>query len=338
MPVKEFNFSAGFSIEPKLRKKVCLITGVTGQDGSFLAEFLLNKGYEVHGMMRRGAVDTIKNIEGIKNKITLHYGDLQNSNPFCGIIYDIQPDEIYNLAAQSDVRISFDIPEYTFDITAVGVIRLLEAVKMFSPRSKIYQASSSEMYGDFPPPQDERTPMIPQSPYGIAKYAAYRLIQTYREGQGLFACNGILFNHESERRGDNFVTQKIVKGLLDCKMGLKKEFYLGNLNAKRDWGYAKDYVEVMWLMLQKESPDDYVIGTGYVYSITDFLKEAATCIKINWEDCVRIDRDLYRPNEVNYLLADPRKAKEVLGWESKTSFRELVKIMVDSEINRRGGC
>jgi GDPmannose 4,6-dehydratase len=337
MPVKEVNFSTTFSVEPRLRKRVAFITGITGQDGSFLAEFLLNRGYEVHGLMRRGALDTTKNINDIKDKLILHYGDLQNSNPLGGIIYEIQPDEIYNLAAQSDVRISFDIPEYTFDITAVGVIRLLEAVKMFSPMSKIYQASSSEMYGDYPPPQNERTPMIPQSPYGIAKYAAYRLIQTYREGQGLFACNGILFNHESERRGENFVTQKIVKGLLDCKMGLKKDFYLGNINAKRDWGYAKDYVEVMWLMLQQDKADDYVIGTGVGHSITDFLKEVATCITINWEDYVRIDRDLYRPNEVNYLLADPRKAKEVLGWEAKTSFKELVQIMVNSEINRRGG-
>ena len=336
MVVKEVNFSTGFSIESTLRKRVALITGVTGQDGSFLAEFLLGKGYEVHGLIRRGALDNTKNIAAIKDKIFLHYGDLQNSNPLCNLLYEIQPDEVYNLAAQSDVRISFDIPEYTFDITACGVIRLLEAIRKFSPGTKVFQASSSEMYGDYPPPQSESTPMRPQSPYGVAKYAAYRIMQIYREGYGIFCCNGILFNNESERRGDNFVTQKIVKGLLDCKMGLKKNLYLGNLNAKRDWGYTKEYVSSMWLMLQKDSPDDYVIGTGYAHSITDFLKEVATCITINWENYVRIDQDLYRPNEVNYLLADPRKAKERLGWEAKTSFQELVKIMVDSEINRRG--
>lgn len=335
MANKEFSFSTSFSISPVLNKKVALITGITGQDGSFLAEFLLKKNYEVHGLIRRSSLSNTKNIDHIKDKLNLHYGDLQNNNPINGLIYEIQPNELYNLAAQSDVRISFDNPEYTFDITAGGTIRILEAVKQFSFGTKIYQAASSEMFGSSPPPQNELTPMIPQSPYGIAKYAGYRLCQIYREGQGMFICNGILFNHESERRGDNFVTQKIVKGLLDCKMGIKKELLLGNLEAKRDWGYAKDYVTLMWLMLQQDYPDDYVIGTGYSYSIRDFLKEAANYIKINWEDVVKIHGSLFRPNEVSYLLADSRKAKDKLNWQPKTTLQDLVKIMVDAEIERR---
>jgi len=310
-----------------------LITGISGQDGSYLAELLLSKGYEVHGLIRRTALypENLKNIETIQDRLKLHYGDLATDNHLSALIAEVQPDEVYNLASQSDVRISFDIPEYTGDITALGVLRLLEAIRKFSPKSKFYQASSSEMFGNSPPPQSEDTPMHPRSPYGAAKLYAYNLTRIYRDSYNLFCCNGILFNHESERRGKNFVTRKITEALPQLMCGKQDKLYLGNLDAKRDWGYAPDYCEAMWLMMQ-DKPDDFVIGTGESHSIRDFLDAAFGYVGFDWEEYVEIDPRFYRPAEVNYLLADAGKARRILGWEAKTSFKELVKRMVDSEL------
>lgn len=310
-----------------------LITGISGQDGSYLAELLLSKGYEVHGLIRRTALypESLKNIEHIPN-LNLHYGDLATENHLSAVIAELQPDEVYNLASQSDVRVSFDIPEYTGDITGLGTLRLLEAIRRFSPKSKFYQASSSEMFGDSPPPQNEDTPMHPRSPYGAAKLYGYNIAKIYRVSYNLFCCNGILFNHESERRGRNFVTRKITESLPRILSGEQKILYLGNLDAKRDWGYAPDYCEAMWLMMQQECPDDFVIGTGKTYSVRDFLDCAFNYVGLKWQDYVEISPDLFRPAEVNYLLADASKAKTVLGWEAKTSFSELVKIMVDFDL------
>ncbi|MFA6354710.1 MAG: GDP-mannose 4,6-dehydratase [Candidatus Paceibacterota bacterium] len=320
-----------------------LVTGVTGQDGSYLAELLLSKGYEVHGVIRRASTFNTARIEHIyqdpheeKPHLILHYGDLSDANTIRKLIYKIQPDEIYNLGAQSHVRVSFDIPEYTANITGLGTLRMLEAIKDFEEhigkKVKFYQASSSEMFGATPPPQNEETPFYPRSPYAIAKVFSYNTVRNYREAYGLFATNGILFNHESPRRGETFVTKKITRGLASIKNGSAKKIYLGNLEAKRDWGYAPEYVEAMWLMMQQPKPDDYVIGTGESHSVEEFLNAAFSYCNLNWRDYVEIDPRYFRPTEVDNLIADPKKAKEKLGWEAKTKFKDLVKIMVDADI------
>jgi GDPmannose 4,6-dehydratase len=337
--------------------KRALIIGITGQDGSFLAEFLLQKGYEVHGIIRRSSSFNTGRISNIfkdpheqENMLHLHYGDLSDGNSLGKIIGENQFDEIYNLGAQSHVRVSFDIPENTADIVGMGTLKLLEIIKNSSPKSKLYQASSSEMYGEVQEiPQSETTPFHPRSPYGCAKVFAHNCIVNYRESYGLFACNGILFNHESERRGETFVTKKITEGLARIKLGLQKKLFLGNLDAERDWGYAKDYVEAMWLMLQQEKPDDFVIGTGENHKVREFLEEAAKCIGLNivsngkkgveekylnenGEVIIEIDPRYFRPSEVNTLLADFKKAKRILWWSPRTSFKELVKIMADFDL------
>ena len=309
-----------------------LITGVDGQDGSFLSELLLAKGYEVHGLIRRG-VNPIVNINHLLDKIHVHYGDLTNENRLCILLNEIQPDQIFNLAGQSDVRVSFDIPEYTGTVTGIGVTRLLEATRAFSPRSKFYQASSSEMFGDAPPPQNELTPFKAKSPYGAAKIYAHNMAVNYRESYGMFVCCGILFNHESERRGLNFVTRKISNAAALIKLGKQDVLELGNMKARRDWGYSPDYVEAMWMMLQQDEPDDYVIGTGVTHSIIDFAQAAFDYLDLDWRQYVLSNTPVdMRPSEVNLLLADARKAKEKLGWIPKTEFAELVRIMVDHDM------
>ena len=323
-----------------------LITGITGQDGSYLAEFLLSKGYEVHGIIRRASTfntgriehiykDPHIDIEGVK--FFLHHGDLADASTVRKLIYKIKPDEIYNLGAQSHVRVSFDIPEYTANVTGIGTLRMLEAVKDFEEHTgkkiKFYQASSSEMFGAAPPPQNENTPFYPRSPYGIAKVLAFHTTRNYREAYGIFAVNGILFNHESERRGETFVTRKIARGVARIAAGLDKKMYLGNLEAKRDWGYAPEYVEAMWKMLQQKEPEDYVFGTGESHTVKEFVERAFACIGISdWEKHVEIDPRYYRPTEVDYLLADPKKAREKLGWQAKTEFEDLVRVMVKHEL------
>lgn len=332
----EYSFSTAIFPKAKISPKIALITGISGQDGSYLSELLLSKQYQVHGVIRRSSTHNTKNIDHILSNIVLHYGDLTDSDSIDSIIYELQPDEIYHLGAQSDVRVSFDIPEYTVNVVALGTLRILEAIRKFSQDSRLYNAATSEMYGSFPPPQDEESDMHPNNPYGIAKLAAYECVRLYRESYGLFACSGILFNHESERRGDNFVTQKIVKGLINCKLGKQEKLYLGNIDSSRDWGHSKDYVEAMWMMLQQRSPVDYVIGTGEVHTIRDFLEAVSSYIKIEWQKYVEIDSNLYRPTETNYLLANPKKAEERLGWKPKIKFEELVKTMIDAELKRQG--
>jgi len=319
--------------------KRALITGITGQDGSYLAEFLLHKGYEVHGLVRRsssfnrGRIDHLYQDPHLNNtRFFLHYGDLSDSGQLTNLIYNIQPDEIYNLAAQSHVRVSFDLPEYTGDVTAIGVTRLLEAIRRSGIKTRFYQASSSEMFGSAPPPQNEKTPFQPRSPYASAKVYAFWMVKNYRDGYGLFATNGILFNHESPRRGESFVTRKITIGVANILAGKAKKIYLGNLEARRDWGYAPEYVEAMWLMLQQEEPDDYVIGTGVTHSVKEFLEEAFSYLSMDWREYVEIDPRYFRPTEVEFLQADSAKAKKILGWEPRISLKELVKIMVDYDL------
>jgi GDPmannose 4,6-dehydratase len=319
-------------------KKKAIITGVTGQDGSYLAELLLEKGYEVHGIVRRASTFNTERIDHLhnflnENNFINHYGDLQDSSSLGKIVKEVQPDEFYNLAAQSHVRISFDVPEYTVDADAVGVMRCLEAIRTFSPHTKFYQASSSEMFGKVQEvPQKETTPFYPRSPYGCAKVFGYWITKNYREAYGMHASNGILFNHESPRRGENFVTRKITLSLARMKHGLQDKLHLGNLDAKRDWGYAKEYVEAMWLMLQQKESDDYVIATGETHSVKEFLDEAASYLGIDVEEKVVIDPKFFRPAEVDLLLGDYSKAKEKLGWEPKTTFKELARLMVDSDL------
>ena len=327
------------------KQKTALITGITGQDGSYLAELLLKKGYVVHGLVRRSSTmnrDRIKHLhEDSKiydKKLFLHYGDLTDESSIREVISKIKPDEIYNLAAQSHVKISFDIPEYTADATGKGVLVILETIKSFQKETKkkvkFYQASSSEMFGASPPPQNENTPFQPQSPYGIAKVFAHNTTKLYREAYGIFAVSGILFNHESERRGENFVTRKISIGVAKIKAGLDKKLYLGNLDAKRDWGYAPEYMEAAWLMMQKPKPDDYVVGTGETHTVREFVELAFKEAGLdNWKRYVETDPQYYRPAEVNILVADTRKAKKVLKWQPKTRFKDLVKIMVWNDIN-----
>jgi GDPmannose 4,6-dehydratase len=373
--------------------KKALITGITGQDGSYLAELLLNKAYEVHGLIRRSSTFNTERIDHIytdphdpKSKLFLHYGDLSDSGQLSNLIYNLQPDEIYHLAAQSHVRVSFDMPEFTGDVTGLGTTRMLEAIRRSRIKTRFYQASSSEMFGDAPPPQNEKTPFRARSPYAAAKVYAYWMVRNYREGYGMFAVNGILFNHESPRRGETFVTRKITRALARIKLGLVDKLYLGNLEAKRDWGYAPDFVEAMWLMLQQEDPDDYVIATGETHSVREFLNLAFNHvgIEIEWKGngisekgivasieskhyapsskpsgdlegtsayclvptaysrgtgqlkvgdvLVEIDPRYFRPLEVEFLQGDASKARKILNWEPKVRFKELVKIMIDADI------
>jgi GDPmannose 4,6-dehydratase len=320
--------------------KKALITGITGQDGSYLAELLLGKGYEVHGVIRRASsfnterLDPIyKDPHGSGVRLFLHYGDLADSVVTSTLIAEIKPDEIYNLAAQSHVRVSFDIPEYTGDVTAVGTTRILEATRKAAPKARFYQASSSEMFGLVQEtPQRETTPFYPRSPYGAAKVYSYWMTVNYRESYGLHASNGILFNHESPRRGETFVTRKITRAIARIKAGVQKKLYLGNLDAKRDWGYAPEYVEAMWMMLQQEKPDDYVIATGETHTIREFLELAFRHADLEWEKYVEIDPKYYRPAEVDVLIGDAAKARKTLGWAPKTKFVDLVRIMTDADI------
>lgn len=316
-----------------------LVTGITGQDGSYLAEFLLEKGYEVYGIIRRsssfntGRLDHIYVDPHENPNLKLVYGDLNDSSSLSGILDSVKPDEIYNLGAQSHVRVSFDIPEYTGEITGLGTLRLLEAIRRTGCKAKFYQASSSEMFGKVvETPQKETTPFYPRSPYACAKVYAYWLTVNYRESYNIFACNGILFNHESPRRGETFVTRKITRAATRIKLGLQDKLYLGNLDAKRDWGFAGDFVKAMWLMLQHDTPDDYVVSTGKTYSVREFLDETFGILNIDWKDHVEIDPKYYRPAEVDLLLGDSAKARQTLNWEPEVSFRELVKLMVESDL------
>ncbi len=321
--------------------KRALVTGITGQDGSYLAELLLAKDYEVHGIIRRastfntGRIDHLYQDPHINDvRLFLHYGDIADSTNLIKLLYRLEPDEIYHLAAQSHVRVSFDIPEYTGDVTGLGTIRILEAIRETGLKTKFYQASSSEMYGKVQEvPQRETTPFYPRSPYGAAKVYAYWVTVNYRESYGIFACNGILFNHESPRRGETFVTRKITRAVAHIKAGLQNKLYLGNLDAKRDWGYAKEYVEAMWLMLQQDKPDDYVIATGETHSVREFVEEAFSYAGLDWRDHVEIDPKYYRPAEVDLLIGDGSKAKRKLGWEAKTGFKELVRLMADVDMS-----
>ena len=320
--------------------KKALITGITGQDGSYLAELLLEKGYEVHGIIRRASTFNTSRIDHLYKdphlngvRFFLHYGDISDSTNLIKLLYRIQPEEIYHLAAQSHVRVSFDIPEYTGDVTGVGTIRILEAIRETGLKSRFYQASSSEMFGKVTEiPQRETTPFHPRSPYAAAKVYAYWATVNYRESYGMFACNGILFNHESPRRGETFVTRKITRAVAHIKAGLQDKLFLGNLEAKRDWGYAKEYVEAMWLMLQQERPDDYVVATGETHSVEEFLDEAFSHVDLDWHNFVEIDPKYLRPAEVDLLIGDATKARTELGWEPKTTFRELVRLMVDADV------
>ena len=320
--------------------KKALITGITGQDGSYLAELLLAKGYEVHGIIRRastfntGRIDHLyrdPHINGVR--LFLHYGDMADSTNLIKLLYRVQPDEIYHLAAQSHVRVSFDIPEYTGDVTGLGTVRILEAIRETGLKAKFYQASSSEMYGQaMEIPQRETTPFYPRSPYGAAKVYAYWVTVNYRESYGVFACNGILFNHESPRRGETFVTRKVSRSVARIHSGLEDELFLGNLDAKRDWGYAKEYIEAMWLMLQQDRADDYVIATGETHSVRELVEEAFSYVGLDWRKYVKNDPRYYRPSEVDHLIGDSSKAKRDLAWEAKTRFKGLVRLMVDADI------
>ena len=320
-----------------------LVTGITGQDGSYLAELLLHKGYEVHGLVRRASTFNTGRIDHIYQdphesgaQLFLHHGDLANMEQLTNIIYNIRPDEIYHLGAQSHVRASFDMPEYTGDVTGLGTTRVLEAIRRSGIKTRCYQASSSELFGSALPPQNEHTQFKPRSPYACAKLYAYWMAANYREGYGLFACNGILFNHESPRRGETFVTRKITRAIARILAGRQKTLYLGNLASKRDWGYAPEYVEAMWLILQQDRPDDFVIGTGETHSVQEYLEEAFGYAGLDWHEHVEIDPRYFRPTEVDFLLADAAKAREKLGWEPKVAFKELVRIMVDADMQEGG--
>lgn len=324
--------------------KKALITGITGQDGSYLAELLLSKGYEVHGLIRRASTFNTNRIDHIYRdphnghdvQMYLHYGDLANTGNLVDLIYSIRPDEVYHLAAQSHVRVSFDLPEYTGDITGLGTIRILEAIRKSGIKTRFYQASSSEMYGSASPPQNEATHFQPQSPYAAAKVYAYWVTRNYREAYGIFGSNGILFNHESPRRGETFVTRKITRGLASIMSKKQSSLYLGNLDARRDWGYAPDYVAAMWKMLQHDEPGDFVIGTGEAHSVREFLDEAFGYVGLDWHDYVKIDPRYFRPTEVDYLLADASRAREVFGWTPRVYFHDLVRVMVDADLELMG--
>ena len=318
-------------------QRKAFITGITGQDGSYLAEFLLEKGYDVHGLVRRSSSFNTWRIDAIRDRVHLHYGDLVDQYSLVRTLELIQPDEVYNLAAQSHVRVSFDMPEYTADVTAVGVLRLLDAVRELGMQVRVYQAGSSEMFGKVhETPQRETTPFHPRSPYAASKVFAHYMGVNYREGYGMYVANGILFNHESPRRGENFVTRKITLGVAAIKKGQAQHLMLGNLDAKRDWGYAKDYVEAMWLMLQQPAPDDYVVATGETHSVSEFLDEAFSCVGLDWREHVKTDPKYLRPAEVDLLLGDASKARERLGWQPRMHFKELVRLMVDADMAGQG--
>ena len=319
--------------------KRALITGITGQDGSYLAELLLEKGYEVYGLIRRSSTFNTDRIDHLykdfhdpESRMFLHYGDLSVSAHLTDLLYKIQPDEIYHLGAQSHVRVSFDMPEYTGDVTGLGTLRMLEAIRKTGVKSKFYQASSSEMFGAAPPPQSEKTPFEPQSPYAAAKVYAYYLVKNYRKAYNIFAGNGILFNHESPRRGQTFVTRKITRAATRIKLGLQDKLYLGNLEAKRDWGFAGDYVEAMWLMLQQDEPDDFVIAIGETHSVREFTERVFQRLDLDYRQHVEIDQRYFRPTEVDVLLGDSTKARERLGWEPKVSFDQLIDIMIEADL------
>ena len=319
--------------------KKALITGITGQDGSYLTEFLLAKDYEVHGIKRRASSFNTGRLESIysdwhesESRIFLHFADLSDASSLGNLLHDIQPDEVYNLAAQSHVRVSFDIPEYTCDITANGALRMLETIRRTGIKTRFYQASSSEMFGAALPPQNEETPFHPRSPYACAKVFAHTITINYQESYGMFACSGILFNHESPRRGETFVTRKIARAVARIKVGMQEKLYMGNLSACRDWGYAPDYVEAMWLMMQQDRPGTYVVGTGESHSVKEFLELAFAHASLDWQDFVEIDPRYYRPAEVDSLRADTRKVRKELGWHHKVALPELVRIMVDAEM------
>lgn len=326
--------------------KKAFITGITGQDGSYLADMLLEKGYEVHGLVRRSSRYVIGSHEGALHNeqsatenLHLYYGDLSDFSSIMRVVSAVQPDEVYNLAAMSDVRVSFDIPEYTSDISGLGALRVIEAVRQSGrPETKIYQASTSELYGKvIETPQTEETPFYPRSPYAASKLYAHWMCKNYRESYGMFISSGILFNHESPRRGPNFVTRKIARGVAGIMRGENRKIYLGNLDAKRDWGYAPEYVDAMWRMLQQDTPDDFVIATGETHSVREFLEEAFALAGKDWQEHVEVHKELFRPAEVDLLIGDPSKAKEKLGWEPKVTFKELVKILVDAELTLLDG-
>ena len=320
--------------------KVALITGITGQDGSYLAELLLEKGYTVHGIIRRASTFNTSRIDHLYEdphvngvKLFLHYGDMGDSSNLMRIVYEVKPDEVYNLAAQSHVRVSFDSPEFTGDVDALGTMRLLEAIRMSGVKTRFYQASTSELYGKVQEvPQKETTPFYPRSPYAVAKLYGFWAVKNYREAYGMHASNGILFNHESPRRGETFVTRKITRAASRIKLGLQDELYMGNVNSLRDWGFAGDYVEGMWRILQQDSPDDYVLATGEMHSVKEFLQEAFSYVGLDWEKYTHHDSRYDRPSEVDQLLGDPSKAKRVLGWEPKVTFKGLVKMMMDADL------
>ena len=320
-----------------------LVTGITGQDGSYLAEFLLSRGYVVHGIIRRASTFNTTRIEHIyvdphspEVRLFLHYGDISDSEQISNIIYNTKPDEVYHLAAQSHVRVSFDMPEYSGEVTGLGTTRILEAIRRSANPVRFYQASSSEMFGDAQPPQNEKTPFRPRSPYACAKVYAYWMTRNYREGYHIHACNGVLFNHESPRRGETFVTRKITRGIARILAKKETHIYLGNLEAKRDWGYAPEYVESMWRMLQTDKPDDFVVGTGEVHSVREFLEAAFSYVGLDPEQHVKIDPRYFRPTEVDELVAHPAKAQASLGWNPKVKFTDLVKIMVDADMRAAG--
>jgi GDPmannose 4,6-dehydratase len=325
--------------------KKALVTGITGQDGSYLAELLLDKGYEVHGLVRRSSSFNTGRIDHLYQdrheddvRLTLHYGDLNDASSLNRVIEKIAPDEIYNLAAQSHVKVSFEVPEYTGEVTGLGTLRLLEAIRETEVPARFYQASSSELYGKVQEvPQSETTPFYPRSPYAVAKLYSYWIVVNYREGYGLHASNGILFNHESPRRGETFVTRKITRAVAAIKAGKQKKLYLGNLDAKRDWGFAGDYVEAQWRILQQDEGDDYVVATGETHSVREFCEHAFSHVGLNYEDYVEVDPQYYRPTEVDLLIGDPTKAKEKLGWEPKVMFPELVTMMVDADMKEIAG-
>ena len=322
-----------------MKSKVALITGVTGQDGSYLAELLLSKGYEVHGLIRRSSTFNTSRIDHIYQdphdpnpKLFLHYGDLIDGVGLTNLIREIKPDEVYNLGAQSHVQVSFTMPQYTGQVDAVGAVGLLEALRSADTNARFYQASTSELYGSTPPPQNEESPFHPRSPYAAAKLMAYWCTVNYREGYGMHATNGILFNHESPRRGETFVTRKITRAVAEISKGSKKKLFLGNLDAVRDWGYAKEYVESMWLMLQKDKPSDYVVATGVGATVKDFAEAAFSHAGLNWQDHIEVDQKYIRPTEVDALIGDPSKAIKELNWKATTHWKELAGIMVDADI------
>ncbi len=322
------------------KNKKALVTGITGQDGSYLAELLLSKGYEVHGIIRRSSSFNTQRLEHLYEdphqvdaRLFLHYGDLTDGSVLSRLLLEIAPDEIYNLGAQSHVRTSFDLPEYTAEVTGLGTVRLLDAMRETGVQPRFYQASSSELFGKvLEVPQTETTPFYPRSPYACAKAYAFHVTRNYREAYGLFAVNGILFNHESPRRGETFVTRKITRAVGRIKLGLQDKLYLGNLDAQRDWGYAPEFVEAMWLMLQADTPDDYVIATGETHSVREFLEHAFGHVDLDWADYVEMDPRYERPSEVDLLIGDPSKARRDLGWEAQVKFEELVRIMVDADL------